>query len=309
MSNHSGPANSDRKILVIGGTGRQGGAVAQELLKRNFHVGILTRDPDKEAAVLMKKQGAEVIKGDLNNRTSIAKAMSGVYGVFGVQDSWESGFKKEVQQGKMLIDEAKKAGVKHFVYNSVGGTDRTVHIKMAHFDAKREIEYHLEESGLPYTIFRPATFFENFITPRYRNAIPNKGTFLFTLRSDVNLQMLAVKDAGVFVANAFEDPDYYLGKQIELASDRCTPAEFAEMMGNKIGRPVKYKRIPYFLQELIAFYATARGKNGHYKIGRSLIPQFKWMERTDGGWKADIPYLRELHPGLMTAEEWVDENW
>ena len=50
--------------LVTGATGNQGGAVAQRLLEQGFQVRALTRDPQKDEAQALAKQGAEVGQGD-----------------------------------------------------------------------------------------------------------------------------------------------------------------------------------------------------------------------------------------------------
>jgi uncharacterized protein YbjT (DUF2867 family) len=63
--------NANKLILVTGATGNQGGAVARELLQCGFQVRALTRDAQKPKAVALKKLGAELIQGDLDDRTSI----------------------------------------------------------------------------------------------------------------------------------------------------------------------------------------------------------------------------------------------
>jgi len=54
-----------------------------------------------------------------------------------VQDFWAVGARREVQQGKNLGEAAKKAGVEHFVYSSVGGAERNSGID--HWESKWEI--------------------------------------------------------------------------------------------------------------------------------------------------------------------------
>lgn len=45
---------------------------------------------------------------------------------------------------------------------------------------------------------------------------------------------------------------------------------------------------------------------GHFKVGRSLINQFAWNNGPDeGGWDANIDSLRQIHPDLMTLEQWI----
>jgi uncharacterized protein YbjT (DUF2867 family) len=73
---------------------------------------------------------------------------------------WAVGARREVQQGKNLAEAAKKAGVEHFVYSSVGGAERNSGID--HWESKWEIEKHIRKLGLPATVLRPATFMENY---------------------------------------------------------------------------------------------------------------------------------------------------
>jgi uncharacterized protein YbjT (DUF2867 family) len=115
--------NVERLIVVCGATGSQGGAVARSLLDRGFRVRALTRDLQKPEAQTLAEQGAEVVQGDMEDRSSMDQVLvEGVYGVFSVQNFWETGYDREVQQGKIVADAAKAAGVDHFVYSSVGST-------------------------------------------------------------------------------------------------------------------------------------------------------------------------------------------
>jgi uncharacterized protein YbjT (DUF2867 family) len=58
-----------------------------------------------------------------------------------------------------LLDEAKKAGVKHFVYVSAINGDK--HRKLKIFEAKEKFVDALKASGLIYTIVRPNGFFSD----------------------------------------------------------------------------------------------------------------------------------------------------
>jgi hypothetical protein len=58
--------------------------------------------------------------------------------------------KCEVEQGKNLADAARKAGVEHFVYSSVGGVERNSGI--SHWESKWEIENYIRKFGLPATM-------------------------------------------------------------------------------------------------------------------------------------------------------------
>jgi saccharopine dehydrogenase-like NADP-dependent oxidoreductase len=75
-----------KKILVIGATGAQGLSVASHLLNREtFAVRAMTRQPESERAQMLRARGAEVVRGELDDRASLRSALKGVYGVFGVE--------------------------------------------------------------------------------------------------------------------------------------------------------------------------------------------------------------------------------
>ena len=169
----------DRTVLVCGSTGRQGGAVSRRLLRDGWEVHALTRRPDAAPARALARAGARVVTGDLDDPGSLRRALDGVGTVFGVTEFWEHGLAAELRQGRGLIDAARQAGVERFVFSSVGATERTEGLGISHFDAKRAIEAHLRASGLDWTIVRPVTFFENFVSPRYRRAICERGVVQF----------------------------------------------------------------------------------------------------------------------------------
>ncbi len=296
--------SENRIVLVIGATGRQGGAVARELLRQGWKVRALTRSPTSAAALALASAGATLTAGDLRRPDSLVQAMRGAFGVFAVTDFWEHGFRTEVESGRALIDAAAAAGVQHFVFSSVGGTDRTRGLGIRHFDSKREIENYLAASPLFWTVFRPVTFFENFVSPRYLKAI-RRGVFRFTIRPDLPFQMVAMTDLAEFVARALAAPERFARQSIEIASDRFTMVDFAETLSRATGRRVRYQYLPRPLQVLIGQYVSVTASSGHYKIGPSLVTQFDWNNSDpQGGWRADIDRLRALQP-LTSKEKWA----
>jgi uncharacterized protein YbjT (DUF2867 family) len=214
----------------------------------------MTRHPDGRAAQLLRDLGAEVVKGDLDSRSSLDCVLEGAYGVFGVTDFGEHEYDPEVHQGRMLVDAAVATGVRHFVFSSVGGIERTKGLGIAHFDSKRMIEAHLRQAGLVSTIFRFVTFFENFVTLRIRKAICERGVFRFAVYPAKPIQMVAMDDVGIFVAKAFEYPVRYGGAALELASDRFTMLDFVAELSEAVSRPVRYQYLPIPVQRMIITY-------------------------------------------------------
>src|SRR6516165_10515775 len=152
--------NTNKTVLVAGATGRQGGAVIRHMLRNEWKLRALTRNPNAPPAQELTRQGVEVVRGNLDDPASLERAARGVYGVYSVQDFWSVGAKREVMQGKNLADAAKKAGVQHFVYSSVGGAERNTGIP--HWESKWQVEKHIRQLNLPTTVFRPAAFMEMY---------------------------------------------------------------------------------------------------------------------------------------------------
>jgi len=148
-------ANQTKLILVTGATGQQGGVVAKTLLSKGQKIRVMTRKPEKAAA--LAKAGAEVVKGDLTNEPDLRAALRGIHGVFAMSTPFEAGMEAEVRQGVMLADAAKQAGVAHYVYTSVGSAHR--HTGISHFESKWEVEQHIAKLGLPRDHLAPCLLY------------------------------------------------------------------------------------------------------------------------------------------------------
>jgi len=70
--------------------------------------------------------------------------------------------KFDTNGAKSLIDAAKAAGVKHFIYTSFS---KNMDADFPLRNAKREVEAYLKTSGLTYTILRPGYFMEAWLSP------------------------------------------------------------------------------------------------------------------------------------------------
>src|ERR671917_2699708 len=273
-----------RLILVSGATGQQGGAVARSLLVRGFGVRALTRDPEKSEAKELAGLGAEVASGDLEDRASIERVLDGVHGVFSVQQFFEAGYEGEVRQGVQLADAAKAAGVDHYVYSSVGSAHRETGIP--HFDSKFEVEEHVRASGVPYTVLRPVYFMQNW--EMMREPILG-GTLPQPLDPDKPFQMIDAEDIGVFAAMALEDPDKWIGRDVDLAGDELTMPEIAGTFSRVIGRDVDYFQVPW--------------EGFEEQMGEEYAFMYRWFN--DHGYEANIAALRDEYPGLASFEQYL----
>jgi uncharacterized protein YbjT (DUF2867 family) len=276
-------------IVVIGGTGRQGGAAARELLSRGWPVRALVRDPDKPAAQDLRRRGAELVEGDLNDAESVRAAMAGAYGAFSMGTfTSPTGLDGEVRQGRTVAEAAADAGVSHLVYTSVDGAERNSGVP--HFESKRAVEQYLAELDVPATVLRPTFFMDNFAA-QPPQLVDGSILVRLALHPDTKLQMIATADIGVFAADAFDHPEDYLGVALPLAGDELTGTQLAQTFQDATGIPARYEEQP--IEEIRAF-------------SDDLAVMFEWIHKA-GYDQADIRRLRERHPGLRSLHSWLRE--
>jgi uncharacterized protein YbjT (DUF2867 family) len=139
-------------ILVTGGTGTVGSHVTARLASGGHDTRVLTRSPEKAAAL---PAGAAGVVGSLSEPFSLAPAFEGVGRLFLLTPLAQD----EVDQGLAAVEAAKEAGVQRIVFMSVHQADQASHIP--HFGSKVEIARALERSGIPYTVIEPNSFYQN----------------------------------------------------------------------------------------------------------------------------------------------------
>jgi uncharacterized protein YbjT (DUF2867 family) len=282
------PARASRTILVTGATGSQGGATARALLALGYRVRGLTRDPASDRARQMAALGVQLVKGDLNDPSTLRAAVEGAYGVFSVQNFWEHGREGEIRQGKNLADAARAAGVQHFVYASVGGADRAAGV--AHFESKWEIEKYVRGLGMPATILRPVSFMENWEGDKETIA---GGKLHSPLDPQTRFQQIAVQDIGRLAAEAFEHPESWVGKTVEIAGDDRVMADVVAAFERATGRELQYEQVPWEVFE--------------QRAGPEITAMYRWFQAD--GYRADVAGLRARFPFLLSFDEFLRREW
>lgn len=272
-------------VLVSGATGQQGGAIARNLLNAGFSVRGMTRKPDGDAAKALAGLGAEIVQGDLDDAASVEAAMKGAWGAFSVQNTWEAGVEKEEAQGKKFADLAKKAGIAHLVYSSVGSAHRNTGVP--HFDNKARVEKHIAGLGLPsYVVLRPVFFMENMQT---FFAPDENGNIYVAMSPSTKLQMVAVQDIGKYGLLGFQKAAELNGQAIDFAGDELTIPEAAAIIGDVTGKKVQH--VQANIEDVRAY-------------SEDMALMFEWFEST--GYDADIATQEQrfgIHP--TSFREWA----
>jgi len=196
----------------------------------------------------------------------------------------------ETEDGKLLVAIAREMGVKHVVFSSVGNA--SMNSGVPHFESKLPIEQALKASGIPsWTILRPVTYMDNFPTePGFKRAMI-MGIF-GSLVAGKSLKVVAVQDIGWFAARALEDPKSWEKKELALAGDDLTVPQMKDAYVKVQGSRPWAAWMPAFAFNMM--------------LSTDFSLMFKFYR--EEGFSADILALREMHPGLLTFEQYLRED-
>ena len=282
---------SGTTVFVTGATGNQGGAVARHLLKKDFRVRALVRNPDSPRAKSLAQDKMEIIRGDLNDPGSYSQYLGNTDLVF-CNLHFNEGVDKEIRQGIQLIDLAKAKGVKHFVYSSVVGCNLKTGIP--HWESKGTIERHLQSTGLNYTILRPASLYENLLLPQVKSRIM-KGKLVLPVKPDRIQQFIGADDIGLVTSKIFSYPAKYDGQIIQLAADQMDGRKLAALFSDVLNKGVKFQQLPAFITRLF--------------MGKDLAKMFSWVNKNDVLFVQDIEGLKSEFPGMSPLPKWIRDNF
>ena len=276
---------------MAGATGRLGGPLADRLIERGHRVRALTRDPSAAPTDRLRRRGAHVVAGDLDDPPSLRRAAAGADAVFVLSTPHHgNGPAAETRQAITLADAAGAAGAGYLVYASAAGARQARGVPM--LDSKRRVEEHLATLPVPHTVIAPVYFLDNLAYP-LNMAVLQAGQWPIPLPPDRTVQLIPAVDVARFAALVIERPGDFAGRRVELASDEVTGPEAARILSGVLHRPITHPRtMPAPLAP--------------------IAPFFEWLAGT--GFHADIQQLRTRYPEIgwhslrhwASAHDWAD---
>ena len=236
-------------ILVAGATGMVGSEICTMLLAEGRPVRALVRSTSVPAKVeKLKSLGAEIVQGDVRDRTSLDKACQGVTHVISTVSampfSYEAGVNDlritDVEGNSSLIEAAKANGVAQFIFTSIA-VDEIPESPLKW--ANGEVERKLKESGLVYTILRPSFFMEVWLSPAVGFDPANaKATIYGTGQNPIS--WIAVRDVARFAVSSLDHP---AAKNATLrlgGPQALTPLEVVKIFEEAGGRTFEQQFMP-----------------------------------------------------------------
>ena len=145
-----------RTVLVTGATGYIGGRLVPRIVEEGYRVRVLVRS---KIRVLSRSwaEDVEIVEGDVQDRGTLAEALSGVDYAYYLIHSMGTGprfHELDISMAREFGEASRRAGVKRIVY--LGGLGDPEADLSKHLRSRQETGQALRESGVPVTEFRAA---------------------------------------------------------------------------------------------------------------------------------------------------------
>jgi len=303
-------------IAVVGATGAQGGGLARAILADrggSFAVRAITRNPDSEKAQALRAAGAEVVRGDADDPSTLGRAFAGVHGAFLLTNFWEHlSPERELTQARNMAQAVKTAGVQHVIWSTLEDTRKWVPLednrmptlmgkyKVPHFDAKGEADEIFRELGVPTTFLLTSFYWDNLI---YFGSGPQRGpdgglAITFPM-DDKPLPSIAVEDIGKSAYGIFKRGREFVNKTVGIAGEHITGADMAAALTRALGQEVRYHSVSPEVYRSFGF-PGADDLGNMFQFKRDFNDYFCGAR--------NLEFSRSLNPQMQTFDQWLAKH-
>ena len=257
-------------LLVVGGTGTLGRQVVLQALTKGYPVRCLVRNFRR--ANFLKEWGAELVYGDLSIPETIPPCLQGITAVIDASTSRpsdEDALKTVDWDGKLaLIESAKAAKVKRFIFCSTQNLEQFPNIPL--LEMKQGIEIQLQESQIPYTIFRLTGFYQGLIEQYAIPILENLPIWVTNEKTCVSY--MDTQDIAKFCVRSLQlpqtvDKTFFLGGPKGWVS-----SEIISLCEQLAGQTAKVKKIPVFLLKFVSKFF------GFFEWGQNISDRLAFAE-------------------------------
>jgi len=263
-------SGKNKTVLVTAGYGAQARALLPLLSKTDFRIRAM-RASNRPGRGPLDIGAHEVIVGDASSPGDARKALEGVHTVYLVGSTFHP---REREMGFNMIEQAKLAGVEHFIFSSVlhpilTGLPQHIH--------KREIEESLLESGLNFTILQPSDYMQYSIG----GYIAKRDTYALQWNLDRRQSLVDLADVAEVVVKVITEGAAHYGATYELSSDDCLSAHgIAAALSEATGRTITAQLMPWTEKAYQQFFGTEDLSTVSYGM-QTFATVNAWYDRFD----------------------------
>lgn len=235
----------DKPILVTGAAGAIGGVgrnVTEFLLAKGHKVRALVRREDERADVL-RRLGAEVVKGDLTNLDSMHRAIEGCGRIYFGMSVSAAYLEATINTAAV----ARHHGVEAFV-NMSQMTVSQMSISESTESPQHKLHWLAEQalswSGLPVVTVRPTVFFEGFFLVLAGISVRTSDALMLPMGGG-KISPISAVDVASAVAAILDDPAPHIGQIYDLTGPESADLDhYARTFSEALGRPIRYRDVP-----------------------------------------------------------------
>ncbi len=212
-------------MTILVSNGNIGNVVAATLAAQGHTVRLLVRKPTAVA------DGLQLAVANAAEPDTLEAAFAGVDVFFFVSPLVEN----MVELAQNLIGAAQRAGVKHIVRSSARGASPDAPITMGKLHG--QVEELIRQSGIPYSIVQPASFFQNLMANL--ETITTQKAF-YGSAGDGKNAFVDVRDIAAVVVKTITEPGH-AGKTYTITgSELMSNADQAAELSRQTGRTIRY---------------------------------------------------------------------
>jgi uncharacterized protein YbjT (DUF2867 family) len=245
----------DIMIFIAGATGFVGSHLIDDLSAKGHRLKCLVRSA--KAGDRLAARGIETVMGDITSPDTLKGVLGAddlvVHLVGIIQEKGKSTFQAVHAQGTSnLVNEAKRAGVRHFFYQSALGADRGSW--SGYLKTKAEAEDIVKQSGLSFTIFRPSLIIGPWdgFTKKMVDMIKLSPVLPVPGEGNAKFQPVYIKDWLRCIDKMIDAPAKYLSTYEIGGPEQLTYSRMVEIMSQALGRRKTLLNIPMGIMKFSA---------------------------------------------------------
>jgi uncharacterized protein YbjT (DUF2867 family) len=280
-----------KSILVIGGTGAQGGAVVRHLASTgHYHMVVLTRDTESSHSKdLISHGNIELVTNRVKfgyDLDAFEANAAKCEGVLINTDGFALGEQAETYWGMRLFEAAVKAGVKHIVYSGLdnawrdSGYDPSLYVGhyqgkarvigkllRAHWRTSSRTDHDIDfihaqpPSKSSWTVVTSGPYME-MLSDTLNPRLDDSGKYAFNLPLGAGaVPFIHLDDFARYIDWIFTHPQDSASKDIGVGTAHVTGDDIAKAFTAVTGKPAVYNDIPASMWTSIAFEKLPDGHN------------------------------------------------
>ena len=257
-------------LLIIGGTGTLGRQMVLQALMKGYKVRCMVRNFRK--ANFLKEWGVELVYGDLTKSETLPPCFKGITAVIDASTSRPNeleSLKKVDWDGKIaLIEAAKIANIQRFIFFSAQNVEQFENIPL--MKLKYGIEKKLEQSQVPYTIFRLTGFYQGLIE---QYAIPILENLpIWVTNENTSIAYMDTQDIAKFSMRALQIPQTINQTFFLSGLKSWLSSEIIILCEQLAGQTARIQRVPLIILKLISNFF------GFFEWGQNISDRLAFVE-------------------------------